>query len=225
MFNLQPVHISYLYNSLSFHKTKDKTHMVLEPLQSIIQLGLLSVSPIGTKLTIQENILYLQSPSLIQPISRWYYADKKDDLFFLFQVIKRFVKWYNPVISKSSPLDNTFYELIIKMSIQGLHNLLKTYSSTDACTVGQVINMYISLLENNNHESLTLVKNVGEDVFESIIEIYDENIINTIFNILKLINLETEESTINNYISGLNLIMNKHNKQIQQWIYNKLIII
>ena len=177
MFNLQPVHISYLYNSLSFHKTKDKTHMVLEPLQSIIQLGLLSVSPIGTKLTIQENILYLQSPSLIQPISRWYYADKKDDLFFLFQVIKRFVKWYNPVISKSSPLDNTFYELIIKMSIQGLHNLLKTYSSTDACTVGQVINMYISLLENNNHESLTLVKNVGEEVFESIIEIYDENMI------------------------------------------------
>ena len=225
MFNLQPVHISYLYNSLSFHKTKDKTHMVLEPLQSIIQLGLLSVSPIGTKLTIQENILYLQSPSLIQPISRWYYADKKDDLFFLFQVIKRFVKWYNPVISKSRPLDNTFYELIIKMSIQGLHNLLKTYSSTDASTVGQVINMYISLLENNNHESLTLVKNVGEEVFESIIEIYDENIINTIFNILKLINLETEESTINNYISGLNLIMNKHNKQIQQWIYNKLIII
>ena len=225
MFNLQPVHISYLYNSLSFHKTKDKTHMVLEPLQSMIQLALLSVSSIGTKLTIQENILYLQNPSLIQPISRWYYADKKDDLFFLFQVIKRFIKWYNPEISTTSPLNDTLYKSLIKMSIKGLHNLLKTYSSTDACTVGQVINMYINLLENNNHESLVLAKGVGDEIFETIIEIYDENIINTIFNILKLIKIETEEITINNYICGLNLIMDKHYKLIQQWIYNKLIII
>ena len=32
--------------------------MILEPLQSMIQLALLSICPVGTKLRIKENILY-----------------------------------------------------------------------------------------------------------------------------------------------------------------------
>ena len=104
-----------LYNYLSFYKYpngKDKINMVLEPLQAMIQLALLSLSPIGTKLTIQENILYLQSPNIIQPVSRWYNSDKKDDLYFLFQVIKRFIKWYNPIINKDSLMNEELYKLI-----------------------------------------------------------------------------------------------------------------
>lgn len=100
MSNLLGINSSQLksiYNTLYINnKQKDKLDMILEPLQAMIQLSLLSVSPIGTKLTIQENILYLQHPSFIQPFSRWYNADKKDDLYYLFQVIRRFIKWYNP---------------------------------------------------------------------------------------------------------------------------------
>ena len=65
--------------------------MILEPLQAMVQLALLSICPIGTKLRIQENILQLQFPTLIQPITRWYNADKKDDVYFLYGVIKRYL--------------------------------------------------------------------------------------------------------------------------------------
>jgi hypothetical protein len=92
-----PNQLKYLYTYFYPIKQKDKLDMILEPLQAMIQLSLLSVCPIGTKITIQENILYLQHPSIIQPISRWYKSDKKDDLLFLFQVIRRFIKWYNPL--------------------------------------------------------------------------------------------------------------------------------
>ena len=100
---LKTEQIKSIYNTLSLHKSKDKLDMILEPFQSMVQLALLSVSPSGTKLAIQENILYLQTPGFTQPISRWYHSDKKDDLYFLFQVIKRFIKWYNPDISEKSP--------------------------------------------------------------------------------------------------------------------------
>ena len=87
LFNFKSIQLYNLYNNLLFHKYKDKLDMILEPLQSMIQLAILSVKPIGTKLAIQENILYIQEPSIIQPINRWYNSDKKDDLYFLFQVI------------------------------------------------------------------------------------------------------------------------------------------
>jgi len=128
-FNLHGLQLKALYQTLTFHKSKDKIDMVLEPLQSMIQLALLSVCPIGTKLSIHENILYLQPPSLIQPFNRWYNSDKKDDLFFLFQVVKRFVKWYCPRKHGSTyvGLDDEMYQLIIRMGLKGLDNLLKTY--------------------------------------------------------------------------------------------------
>jgi hypothetical protein len=215
--NLQPQQFRFIYNSLINLKGKDKINMVLEPLQSMIQVALLSVSPIGTKLGIQENILYLQNPTMTQPVSRWYNSDRKDDLYFLFQVIKRFHKWYNP---KTNNIMNTkLYDLIIKMSIKGLENLLKTYSSTDNNSVTQIIHMYIDLLNTSNIEKLIekpiekLVK--FDEVFENIIKIYNIELLNIIYNLLLIVE-KNDECT--DYIDGLNLIMTKNNKKIQEWI-------
>jgi hypothetical protein len=223
---LKSEQLKTLYTSLSLYKSKDKLDMVLEPFQSMIQIALLNSSPIGTKLAIQENILYLQTPGIIQPISRWYYSDKKDDLYFLFQVIKRFVKWYNPETSAKSPLSKNLYNLIIKMGINGLENLIKTYNNTDNNNIIQVIHMYKSLLESN--DKIDHVKSpddkVGIDVvFENILEIYDNNLISLIHNLLLIISTEDNTTHINNYIHGLNLIMTKNNNLVKNWIKVNLV--
>ena len=70
--------ISMLYNTFVYNKQKDKIDMILEPLQSMLQLALLSICPVGTKLRIKENILYIQMPNIAQPFVRWYNADKKE---------------------------------------------------------------------------------------------------------------------------------------------------
>ena len=116
---------SMLYNTFIYNKQKDKVDMILEPLQSMLQLALLSICPVGTKLRIKENILYLQMPNIAQPIVRWYNADKKDDLYFLYAVIKRFITWYNPTLNNKSMMSMELYQLIITMSIEGLNNLFK----------------------------------------------------------------------------------------------------
>jgi hypothetical protein len=206
--------------------------MILEPLQAMIQLALLSICPIGTKLRISENILYLQSPTIIQPISRWYYSDKKDDLYFLYSVIKRYIKWYNPNINKKSPVSVELYQLITSMGIEGLNNLFKTYSSSDSNTVIHVIQMYKNLLEYNNDKILTdeylldIEKNKIniDEVFENIISVYDETILNVILNILELV--KNEENSINqtHIIDGFNLILMKINYSIKEWIKLNLIL-
>ena len=218
-------------NSIMSAKPKDKVDMILEPLQSMIQLSLLSTCPIGTKLHIEENILYLQAPNLIQPVARWYHSDKKDDLFFLYSVIKRFIKWYHPTNNKKSPLSLELYQLISSMSMEGLTILFKTYSSCNSTSVIQVIQMYKNLLEFNNDKILMdeYLANENQkinidEVFERIIVIYDKTILQIIYNTLLLI--KSEEAPDNQYhmINGLNIILNKYNKRITEWIKVNLVL-
>ncbi len=232
LLNLPAHQIKNLYNSLSLYKVKGKIEMVLEPLQSMIHIALLSATPIGTKITIHENIIELQIPSIIQPFNRWFHSDKKDDLYFLFQVIKRFLKWYNPEVNSKSPINLELYNNIIKMSIIGLENLVKTYMSTDNNSIIEVIQMYKKLLtdainvndnEANELENIVDKKSI-DDIFINIIEIYDEYIINVIGNTLILIKNEEDNIMVDNYINGLGLLMSKTNKKIKDWISKNLII-
>ena len=229
LFNIQTNKIKTLYNSISFlHKTKEKITMTLEPLQAMVQIALLSVLPIGTKMAIYENILYLQSPSVIQPISRWYYADKKDDLFFLFQVIKRFIKWYGKE-NANSPIDVELYKLIIGMAKLGLDNLIRTYQTIESSmALIQIIKLYQDILTQNIipgeiEQCDKSQEHQLDEVFENIIKIYNSNLITIIYNSLLLIQHETDEININNCIEGLALIMSKTNNTIKIWIKSNLV--
>jgi hypothetical protein len=218
-------------NSIMSAKPKDKVDMILEPLQSMIQLALLSTCPIGTKLHIQENILYLQTPNLIQPVARWYHSDKKDDLYFLYSVIKRFIKWYHPSNNKKSPLSMELYQLISTMGMDGLTILFKTYSSCQSTSVIQVIQMYKNLLEFNNDKILMdeyLVSEANkiniDEVFERIISIYDKTILQIVYHTLIMIRQEEIPDNQYDMISGLNIILSKYNKLITDWIKVNLVL-
>jgi hypothetical protein len=221
-----------LYNALPYNRQKDKIDTILEPFQAMIQIALLSICPIGTKLQIQENILYIQTPTIIQPITRWINADKKDDLYFLYSVIKRFIKWYNPASNKKSPIHADLYKLITVMAIDGLNNLFKTYSSSDANTVIHVIQMYKNLLEFNNDKILVdeyivdMEKNKVniDEVFERIVSVYDTNILQVIYHTMYLIKNEPNGNHQTYNMNGLNLIMNKYNQSIKEWIKINLIL-
>ena len=220
-----------LYQMLS-NRQKDKIDMILEPLQAMIQLALLSICPIGTKLRIQENILYLQTPTITQSLARWYNSDKKDDLYFLYSVVKRYMKWYNPAINKKSPLSADLYQLITKMAKEGFDNLFKTYSSSDSNTVIHVIQMYKNLLEYNNDKILIdeyivdVEKNKVniDEVFERIIDIYDPHILQIIQHTLLMMQEENDPSNQGHHLDGLNQMFMKYNKAIKEWIKVNLIL-
>jgi hypothetical protein len=213
-------------------KPKDKIQMVLEPLQSMIQLAILSMCPVGTKLTIHDNILSLQTPNMIQPFSRWYYADKKDDLYFLYSVIKRFIKWYNPEINGESPLSAELYSLIVTMSMKGLEQLFHTYSTSDSNTVIHVIQMYKNILEFNNDKILMDEYFVDaekgrvnlDEVFIHIIQIYEDKLLNVLHPLLILLMNEGDQQHQEQLIHGLNLILDKTHHTIKQWIKMKLVL-
>ena len=78
----------------STSRKKEKLDYILEPLQAMTQICLLSNCPIGSKLTIHDNLLKIQLPCITQGIVRYFNEDTKDDLYYLFNVFRRFLSYY-----------------------------------------------------------------------------------------------------------------------------------
>ena len=87
-----------------------------------IQL-LISFMPIGTKLTIYNNILYPQAPRWHQSVMRFYNNDNKQDLYFLFHVLIRFTKFYNFMKESEDAQIRALYGSLIELSKLGIDNL------------------------------------------------------------------------------------------------------
>jgi hypothetical protein len=136
-------------------KKKEKLDYILEPFQAMVQLALLGYSPVGSKLTIQDNILCIQQPGISQGVIRYFNDDNKDDLYYLFNVFRRFINYYNWMISHSQYYK--LYLLLLKMTIQGLDNLIQTYSNTDKISVLHTLQMYKTILIKNYKLSLESV--------------------------------------------------------------------
>ncbi len=196
---------------------KEKSDMILEPLQVMIQLALLAYCPIGTKLSISENILQLQLPSWSQGVTRWYMKDNKDDLYYLFQAIRRYYLWYKP--------DSCIiYEKILSTAIKGIQKLIKTYENTDKISIRHTLTLYTNIL---SLESPELFKETMEDsinidnVFENITKLYNNKILSIVYNCLLILDTSVENE-INNVSNGLQEILKPQHLKIKTWIRENL---
>ena len=127
-------------------KKKERFDIILEPLQALLQLAFLSVSPLGTKLTIYNNCLKLQRPSATQGIVRWYNSDNKEDLFYLFNVCKRFPIYYKFLRDQKPEL----YGLLVSMAEKGIEKLIQTYNKTNKMVLLHILQLFKTLLYNPN---------------------------------------------------------------------------
>ena len=143
-----------LYNTLILSKKKERFAIILEPLQALLQLALLSFTPIDTKLNIYNNILYIQTPTWGQSIRRSYNNDSKNDLFFLFNVFIRFNKFY-PHLKNIKDDSTNMFVLLKQLCNRGMDNLLQTYKQTDNPALLHTLNIYKNMLNTTNTTNVT----------------------------------------------------------------------
>ena len=242
--------LSFIYSNMTTNSTKERLSTVLEPLQSMIQIALLSFSPIGSKLSIYENLLSIQLYKWSQPFIRNYYNDKKDDLYYLFNVINRFNKFY--VNKSKNEYETRLFELINDLAYNGLYNLIQTYSAKNDKSIINTLNMYKSMIKNpllceayekeksNNdiilyntnlntleNESENLIQNSNnkilsdiDDLFINIKSLYNEHHYKLLYNFLILI--KNDSTNHSSYIEGINIIFFPINNEIKNWINNNL---
>tara|TARA_Y100001970_G_scaffold27988_1_gene34256 strand:+ start:2154 stop:2777 length:624 start_codon:yes stop_codon:yes gene_type:complete len=197
---------------------KEKVDMILEPLQVLTQLAVLSYLPVGTKISICNNILYLQQPTMFQGVLRWYQKDNKDDLYYLFHAIRRYYKWYKHK-------DDEVFIKILSLAIKGIEKLIETYNKIGITTITHTLNLYKNILEQDsdelfkdeNHNSISV-----DDVFETITELYDRKLLVILYSIFEIMEKEDNEKNIQLYVQGLNKILEPTQNKIRKWILDNL---
>ena len=195
--------------------TKERTDCILEPLEAMCQLSCLAYSQIGTKLTIQNNILYLQYPSYIQGIVRWFQKDTKEDIYFMFHIFRRFIQNYQH-LNDISYNNTNLYSLILQLSIKGLQNLIQTYQNHNF-TIIHTLQMYENMLLHPELFKTSTSKEYDtmDTIFKTISSIYTDNDYYTLLHLLYNYN-ETKSQTI---IDSIQSILKTKEKQIKEWIH------
>ena len=197
---------------------KERTDMILEPLQVLTQLAILSFLPVGTKISITNNILYLQQPTMLQGVVRWYKSDNKDDLFYLFYAIRRYYKWYKN-------RDDEVFAKILDHAIKGIERLIETYNRSGITTITHTLSLYKNILEQDSDE---LFKDENDssvsvdDVFFKITDIYDRKLLVILYSIFQIMSNEENQNNIQLYVQGLDYLLQPTQNTIRKWIVDNL---
>jgi hypothetical protein len=129
-------------------KPRERFETILEPLQAILQIGFMAFYPIGSKLAIHNNILTVQTPGYTQNVRRWYNNDKKEDVFYLYNVFSRFNKFYKSVLANGGGENAALFSLLNDLAKTGINNLIRTYNQTDKIHILHTLQMYKGMLDN-----------------------------------------------------------------------------
>jgi hypothetical protein len=218
--------IFQLYNLFKKDKKKERFDIILEPLQAITQLALLSFCPKGSKITIANNLLSIQQPHWSQGIWRSYNQDGKEDLFFLFNAIVRFNRFYSYIQEESSEFCELF-ALLVKLSKGGIDKLLQTYANSDQPALLHTLQLYRNLLDKpgifmDEKDDIPDDKiNNIDDVFISIRKLYISHEYILIYQTLRLLDKYPEK--YDTYIQGLNMLLSPVYEKIQKWIVDNIV--
>ena len=116
---------------------------LLDPLSVIIKLAILGNKPVGTKILIQNNILYLQEPGLFQAFCRLIFNSNKTDLQYMYNPIQiacdKFLTLEN--INKNPRIKNLFI-----CAQNGIKKLIETYRNCSIISL--CLNYYYVIISN-----------------------------------------------------------------------------
>ena len=78
----------------SIFQKKPEHNVIIDPFSCLVKLALLRFLDTGTKISINQNSLFFNSPTYIQGIVRFLYGDNREHLHNLYLPIQKCVEWY-----------------------------------------------------------------------------------------------------------------------------------
>ena len=134
-------------DTLPDNKTDNLHLFVLDPLSVIIKLAIISNKPIGTKLRIDNNIIYTQEPGPFQAFCRYLFKNNKTDIQYLYNPIELACQHY---LTKPCLQQNPKMKDLFKCAQNGLLRLIETYKTSSVMRI--CLNYYFSLIANHLEE-------------------------------------------------------------------------
>lgn len=121
---------------------------LLDPLSVIIKLAILGNKSIGTKISINDNIIYFQEPGMFQSFCRYIFHANKTELQYLYNPIQLACTIY---LSKEAIAKTPRMKQLFLCALKGLSNLIETYKS---CSIIRLcLNYFYTIITNHVEET------------------------------------------------------------------------
>lgn len=174
-------------------------NLILEPLCCIIKIGLIQFKDKGTKISIIDNSIQFDEPSLAQGILRSFNGDCREDLHNIYHPLLKGIEWF--------PLKD--YKLLYKECKKGLEILNSVYDNNT--TIHHTITHYISIINEDNKIELPKTN----PIIDQLKNIWSQDEIKAIQELLALI-IKNKNREI--YINALNDIVSAKEKIVCEYI-------
>jgi len=141
----------YIKSKMAENTANDNVKLfILDPLSVIIKLAIISNKPIGTKLLIQNNIIFFQEPGIFQAFCRYVLNTNKSDLQYMYNPIHAACQFFlkKEFIESTHRIQSLFK--CAQIGIEKLKETYKEYSMICLC-----LNYYHTII-NNFVEQITM---------------------------------------------------------------------
>ena len=198
-----------MYQMVQTQNTNIDKKIILEPLSTIIRLIIFIYKEKGTKISIYDNAIYYNEPSLLQGLIRNFNGDRRDDLHNLYYPMLKAFEWYN--------YQDEIYHYFYDKCIVGLTCLLENYDKDSI--IHHTLTHYISSLNDvlNGKE----IK-VDEDIKESPLldefkNLWKRDEIEIIYKTFLILEKSKDEDRLI-YLQTINDIVSMKEKYVKEYI-------
>ncbi|HSW76388.1 MAG TPA: hypothetical protein VLG50_05060 [Candidatus Saccharimonadales bacterium] len=137
------INISKLLTQMS--QSIDMSTEFIDPLCTTIKLALLAYKSPGTKISIKNNKIDIQEPSMFQGVQRWFNSDERNQLhqlklpLFYFRGLQLgYIKFHD--------IDSKILNHICDLAVLGLKKMKMTYECKSGSLIENCLDEYINIL-------------------------------------------------------------------------------
>ena len=181
---------------------------ILDPLSVIIKLAIISNKPVGTKILIQNNVIFFQEPGVFQAFCRYVLNTNKSDLQYMYNPIHAACQHFlQKDFVESTPRIKSLFKCA-QLGIEKMKETYKDYSTICLCLNYYyiIINNFVEQIYNDNifcKDNMTILYN--NEVIEKLNSQWTKEKIKII---LDLISFLTNDKMAANNVKSLENIMN-----------------
>ncbi len=190
----------YLLNYLTNFRNKQDKNIIIDPMSCLIKLSILNFYPSGTKISIGDNMVAIEDPSLLQGAYRFIKGDNREDLHNLYIPLIKSIEWF-------WNKENKEIKYLFDYAIKGLENLKKSYPPNS--TICHTLDLYIYHLTSKQTKSFQNKEikynedNNHNEIHDYVKQLWNQREIHIIIELLLEYNDKQNEKQILNTILDL----------------------
>ena len=124
----------YLMNFLTSFRNKQDKNIIIDPMSCLIKLSILKFYPVGSKISIGDNMITILDPGVLQGTFRFFKGDGREDLHNLYVPLIKSIEWF-------WIKDNKEINCLFNFATNGLEILKESYPINS--TICHTLDLYI----------------------------------------------------------------------------------